>query len=544
MTDRRIVAAAVAVVVAPILWNAWSAGRDGWAPEGDSAAIVVRTHDVLSADPPLLGNPTTVGARTGEELHHPGPLEFAVLAVPLRLLGADAHGALLGAALVGAAAVAAIGWLGLRSGGALPAVWLLTGTAALAWSLGDEILHDVYNPHLLLLPYALLLVTAWAAACADRAALPVAVVAASFVAQSHAYYALLAALVGAAVVVATAKSARPPARTWWASAALGVVLWIPPLLAELRSGPSNLAGLLRAGAGVEGDGEAAQGAGFAVARLADTLVRFRWLDRRPGPLELVSRPPAVLQTLAVLAVAGVVALGIRAHRRGRRVAAGLAGAAVVSCVASVVAASRLPGGIPLFEPHSHRHWWVTGALFWVAVGWLVADLTRPWLRRLARPARVAAVGIPLVVAAVAAAWAPTIDHDRGSVSFGAVTHLTAAVADALPGDGPWLVTSSGPQAFLSVQPGVVAGLVLRGFDVRVEAGEGPAMGHHRVVAGPVAGTVLVASGDEPPPVPPGYELVARFDAVADARRTGHDDVVLFERPQQLAVFLSVTAGGG
>lgn len=542
MSGPRPVAVAVALLVAAVAWNAWSAARDGWAPEGDSAAVVVRSHDVLSLDPPLLGNPTTAGGDDGPGLHHPGPLEFVVLALPVRLVGGGGDGALLGAVLVAAASIATIGWLVRRRGGTVLALWVLAGVGALVWSLGDEIVHDVYNPHILLLPLAALVVALWSAGSGDRVALPVAVVAASFVAQSHALYALVAAIVGVAVVGAAILVVRPPARWWWASVALGVVLWLPPLVAELRPGPSNLAGLLGAGAGGEGSDFPAAGIGFGTAGLADTLLGGRWLDRHPDPVALALRPSAALQVLAVALVAALGAAGLSAHRRGRRSAGALALAAVVACVASVAVAARLPGGVPLFEVHNHRHWWVTGAITWVAAAWLVADALRHRLARVLSRARVALVAAPLVVAALAVAWAPSIERDRGSVSFGAVAHLTDEVAAALPDDdGPWLVTASGPQAFLSVQPGVVAGLVLRDVDVRVGPAEGPAMGDHRVVDGPVAGTVLVASDDDPPPVPDGYVLVARFDSVADAERRGHTDAVLFGEPQQLAVFLAVGA---
>lgn len=550
MTERRWVAAAVALLVFAIAWNAWSAGRSGWAPEGDSAAITVRTHDVLSADPPLLGMPTTVGLRAGEDLRHPGPLEFAALALPLRLLGDDAGGMLLGAALVASASVAAIGWLAHRNGSGLLAAWLLGGIAVLLWSLGEEIPHDVWNPHVLLLPYALLAVCLWAAACGDRLALPVAVVVASFVAQAHAYYTLLAAVLSLAVVVIALVAVRPGRVTWLASAGLGLVLWLPPLVAEIRPGPSNLVGLLRAGTGDAAGDEPAMGIGYAVARLADTVLRARWLDRRPHPFELIQEPAGWEQLLTVGLLAGLAALGWRAHRRGRTATAALVLTALVVSAASIATAARLPGGIPLLEPHSHRHWWITGALVWLAAGWAVADAARSHLGRVPRPARRVLVWVPVVVGVIAASWHPSITDDRGSVSFGAVRRLTEAAAAALPdGEGPWLVESQGSQAFLSVQPGVVAGLVLRGVDVRVGPGEGPAMGAHRVVDGPVAGRLLVASADDPPPVPEGYELVARFDAAADAAARGHRNAVLFGHPQQVAVFLAVgpeaaTTSGG
>ncbi len=215
----------------------------------------------------------------------------------------------------------------------------------------------------------------------------------------------------------------------------------------------------------------------------------------------------------------------------------------MAVLASLVATARLPNGIPFLEPHSHRHWWVTGFAVWFATTWAAVDELRPRLRTVPPKARLALLAAPLVVAAAATAWTPSIADDRGSVSFGAVAHLTDAVADALPSRGPWLVQGSGQQAFFSVEPGIVTGLVLRGFDVGVAAHEGAIFGRHHVAPADVEGTILVASGAQRPTAPPGYELVARFDAVADAAATGHTNTGIFRAPEQLAVFLRLSTCG-
>lgn len=130
------------------------------------------------------------------------------------------------------------------------------------------------------------------AACGDRAALPVGVVAASFVARAHVFYALPALVAAAALVAVVVVRALPSIRSWALSLGLGLLLRTPPLLHELRPGPSNIAGLLRAGTG-GGEGEPALEFS-ATAQLADTLLNFRWLDRTPPPgFELIARVDAV-----------------------------------------------------------------------------------------------------------------------------------------------------------------------------------------------------------------------------------------------------------
>jgi len=71
MTARRLVVGVAALAVVMIGWNAFMASREGWVPEGDGATITLRTHDVLSAHPPLLGNPTTAGRIDAGEQQHP-----------------------------------------------------------------------------------------------------------------------------------------------------------------------------------------------------------------------------------------------------------------------------------------------------------------------------------------------------------------------------------------------------------------------------------------------------------------------------------------
>src|SRR5687768_9055370 len=56
---RRIAALLAALLVLPILVSGVRAVSNDWRASGDEALIVVKTLDVFSSDPPLIGQPST-----------------------------------------------------------------------------------------------------------------------------------------------------------------------------------------------------------------------------------------------------------------------------------------------------------------------------------------------------------------------------------------------------------------------------------------------------------------------------------------------------
>ena len=66
----------------------------GWIPIGDNAAIASRSFQTFSSHPPLVGLVTTAGTGIGHVLFDPGPLQFWLLSIPVRL--DSIHGALWG----------------------------------------------------------------------------------------------------------------------------------------------------------------------------------------------------------------------------------------------------------------------------------------------------------------------------------------------------------------------------------------------------------------------------------------------------------------
>lgn len=536
-----------ALLVGVIWWNAFMASRQGWVPEGDSAIITLRTHDVLSAKPPLLGNPTTAGRSDPGDVYHPGPLEFVLLAPALRLFGPGAQGMLWGTAAINSLALVVLVYFAWRRKG--PGFSLCAAAAAmlLVWSLGSEIPHDPYNPHVVLVPLAALLVLVWSVADGDLAALAPAVVFGSLVAQSHAYDAIPVAVLTAWSLVAVVLRAggrgpRPGAaasrsRRWIVvSAASGFVLWLPPMIDQVVHRPGNLSQLFRF---ARDGGTPVQGLGFAVARLADYLVPPpRWLDREPSFFELVSRA-GMLRTVGLVAMLiGAGVLAVRAWRSDRRAVSLLLITALVAAGGSTLTAARLPEGTATLAPYNHRHWWPTAMFFWLAAGWAIWEEVSALLAERSRLRR----GGPPVIAVLAAAFAlassarVTIGADRGSASFGALRALVGPVAGAVRGAGPVLVEARGAQAFTSIEPGLLSALVLRGIDARVAPWEAKVYGGQRVATS-TAARVLIISGDDTGALPPGAELLAEYDPAGDVAR-GLSNAGVSGRIERIRVFIT------
>jgi len=132
--------------------------------------------------------------------------------------------------------------------------------ALMCQSLSSESLHDVWNPAAGLFPFLLLIFLCWSLACGDHRLLPLTVLVASFVTQTHLTYVLptvgmlavgLGGLLAGGVRRRRAKPApapgsdlqrsRAPAWRWVAAAVLVAgVCWAAPAIDEIEGHPGNL----------------------------------------------------------------------------------------------------------------------------------------------------------------------------------------------------------------------------------------------------------------------------------------------------------------
>ena len=382
-------AAGVAAAV-PVLVSTVHAVRVGWEPAGDDGIIVTRAWDVLTAHSPLIGQYSESGLVTGQVVHSPGPLLYWLLALPARFGSSASIAVTMGAmntlAIVGCVALAR------RRGGLV----LMFATAAaiglMCQSLSSESLHDVWNPAAGLFPFLLLIFLCWSLACGDHRLLPLTVLVASFVTQTHLTYVVptagllavaLGGLVAGAVRRRRAKSAEEPGRelprarapVWrWVVAAVLVagVCWAAPAIDEIEGHPGNLTLIVQ----TVGNRGATLGAPIgwnAVVRAVGW--QPWWLSVPPTAWshknDIRATPTGVAtdSTLALLAALGLLAAVGFLRRRADLGAAALIGLALCASLDAIVA--QTPSVPLLAATTGYTTWWgaMVGLWVWLVLAW-------------------------------------------------------------------------------------------------------------------------------------------------------------------------------
>jgi len=277
-----------AAVVVPMAVATARAVATGWFPVGDSALLAIRAHDVGTVDHPLLGSWTSASLTLGENVNNPGPLYPDLLAPFMWTLGrwsSIGSGIALGVATVNAGFALLIAWLGDRLGGWRVERWALLLVAALSWSMGSELLIDIWQPHALLLPFACLLLLTVALIDGDWRLTPLWLAVASLLVQTHVGSVYVLAVLGL-VVIGHAVGARRRAgvtarqlaagRTARWSAAVLLVAWSQPLIEQLFGpGRGNLA---RLASNADG-GDVTIGVSSAVKLVARVVALPPWWTR-------------------------------------------------------------------------------------------------------------------------------------------------------------------------------------------------------------------------------------------------------------------------
>jgi hypothetical protein len=433
---RALQAALVATLVLPIVAGTIAALFLDAHPVMDWALIELRVRDVGTSQMPLLGPFSRFG------WNHPGPLLFWLLAVPYRVLGSSSDAMFVGAGIVNLAAAAGIAWVTVRRGGLALLAWtVLVFTALLR---GQEALFvvDPWNPTIVVLPFALLAFLTWSIGEGDHRLMPLWVLVASWIVQSHLGFVPLVGafgLWGLGWLLFRHRS-RDTIRWLLGAVALAAVLWLPPVVEQLTEDPGNVEQIARHYLGDREGREVADpnwnkltGVDKATEVYGRHLaVNGVWAggdestDLFTG--ELLG---SASWGAAPLLVAFAGATAFAWHRR-RGDAVRLAGLVALGLGVGFVAAARIDG---YAFPYLFGWLEVLAALAWLSIGWsLLRALpgeTRPTVTRIAIPvAAAAAVVLSLVAtanivadlepplpkadAAVAAVGPPTVDSTRGS----------------------------------------------------------------------------------------------------------------------------------
>lgn len=532
-----VTALLVALAAAPLAAAVARAGT-GWLALQDSASIVLRSRDVLTARTPLLGMPTTLSEALGEPVHHLGPMGFWPSGLASALVDHRAA-PMVATALVNLVAVAAIVLIAGRLGGRPAAALAAASVAVTSWSLRDEILIDPLNPYAGHLPLAAFLVAMAAVTAGATWALPVAVLVGSYAAQSHVSLVIpiAAVVVGAAVVggVAARRAAggaggpagwrgvlRPHRRPVIAALVVAAICWWPVLL-DLLFGQQNLWRVARAGGGMPGDQLGAAGAWRVVARAVTTPV---WLVDDRLAADLVAPVGAARQLLAVAVLAGAAALAWRGRRRHPAIAAALL-TSLTALAGGGWALTKIPDNVfNLYAlPNYLWLWPVTALLFVALLAAAVGEARERWSRShdadlpgIGR-ATVAAAGAVALLAAVGAVAGPGPRIDN-NVRFGSTTTaLAEQVAARLDPDVNHLVEVEPGVNEEFVPLGLALELERRGLTVTLPRRFSGAVGEHRTDdAPPIGARLQVVQALEIGAVPDDADVLAVVEPDRTARQ--------------------------
>jgi hypothetical protein len=490
-----VVAGLTAVVVLPLLVALVALRTPRWYPLLDLAMTELRVRDVGTRHSPLIG---LVGrlSSNGNQGSHPGPLSFWALAPVHRLLGGSAWSLMLGVVALNAAAVGLTLWAALRRGGTALALGLAAAFAVLLHLYGTQVLTEPWNPYMPVMWWPLTLVAVWSVLDDDLAMLPVAVVAGSFCMQTHISYLGIVAGIAALTVAALGlrawrlrgdRTALRRLGAWSGAAlALGVVLWLPPLIDQLTNDPGN--GSVVLDHFLEAEDEPI-GVGRGAELFAVHLDPWRLAAGRGAISGSVVPGLLLVAAWAAAAVATwrMTPAPVDAHRRDTLLRLHVVVAAALAL--GLVSAVRILG----FVWHYLLLWgWGTTTLTLFALAWtavLAARAAGPRAGRLAtRGALALAVAVLVGWTAAFAAGARDAQPTQHRVSE-AVGDVTAPLLEAIdrgdvaPGgrDARYLITWTDGTYIGSPGYALVTELERRGLDVGVAPPQGPGAVEHRVL---------------------------------------------------------------
>ncbi|MFZ4811713.1 MAG: hypothetical protein ACOYL9_10245 [Ilumatobacteraceae bacterium] len=472
---RRVQWVTWAIFVVPFLVAAVVLWTRHYHPVLDLAMTEFRVRDVGGRHSPLIGLPGRIGIFP-DQGSHPGPLSFYLLAPTYRLLGASAWGLLVGMIVLNLVALGVVLWLAGRRGGVAMVLAVAALLAVLVRGYGFEVVTQPWNPYLPILLFLVVLLAVWGVLLDDRIGIVVIAVAGSICAQTHLpYLGLTLGMAFLAICVLIVRAVRTRAErrniAAWIGGAAGaaLVLWLPPIVDQLRRDPGNLA-MLRDyfRSPPEEPVGVAEGARLLLRHLDPT--RFigaltgadGWITRAGYELDGSVVPGLVLLAVWVASVVVVV-------RRRHRMLVMLDAVIAWSMVLAVISMSRIFGKVWYYL----TLWaWLTTALVIVSIVWTVIVVLRGRRARTALAVAVAVVGIGSWAALTVEAVGATAPEQYLSDTLRAVTGPTVdAIEQGVGGtsghDGTYLVTWSDARYFGSQGYGLVNELERRGYDVGV-----------------------------------------------------------------------------
>ena len=333
-------------------------------------------------------------------------------------------------------------WIGHRRLGRAGIALVAAVIAVLVRGFGLSVLTQPWNPYMPLLAWLVILLAAWAVLDGDDTMLIPLVVAASFAAQTHIPYLLMAGAIGLLAVAVVlvgwwrrrsdGATARPPDSVLITVGVFGV-LWLAPVVDQVRRDPGNIRRLLDH-FGSPDEEPIGFGAGIRLM-LRHLDVVGAHLGQLVGQERFLSEgfePDGPIWAGVIVFIAWLVAFGVAVRLRHRSLIA-LHSLLAVTLVLTTLSMSRIFG----------QRWyyltlwaWVTTtmvvvATLWTAVAWLRAR--RPDVGVVISRSRIAAAAALGAVALTASmvVLAPSTDHPEEYLgeTLGELVDPTAAALD-------------------------------------------------------------------------------------------------------------------
>lgn len=540
--DRRAAVALAVLLALPYAAAAIRARNGGWVPSGDAGMIGLFARDVLHGHPPLLNTPTTADVfGDGPPAHHPGPIQFYALALPMYLLGSTT-GMLAWTVVANLASPLVAAWVVFRRCGPGVGLWAAVVLGAVAWSQGPALIVDPINSDAGAIALVGLAALAWAVACGDRRLLPLLAVWSAYYGQMYlgnlpiALAMVAWALAVVAVRMARARSSRDRAGRpsegdaavaatpiptdpsvpraivsegrWWpwllGASLASLVLWAPVIVEAVVGDPSNVRLLWDYSSQ---DDRRTLGWSTGI-RLAGHALDPRVLALRTGvdADDLLRRLAPVDTILAIVVVVGLTAVAVAWRRRSSAISL-LASTVLVLTAVGIAVGAQVPiAGVTRL---GFFRWTfaasVLAVLTFGAAAIDAARAARPVHRaRWARPVGVAAAALLALSAALVAQPA----HGREDVVWGMERRVSDAVLPAVEGKANVHVVPFGPLAARSLAMPLALDLESHGHRVTVPEYEVRNYGSHRSARSREPDVVVVLTGSLGPTKPgPGRSVL-------------------------------------
>lgn len=536
------VAIAAALVALPMLVALIALAGRRWYPVLDLAMTELRLRDVGTRQTPLIGLPGRIGTFP-DQGSHPGPLSFWLLAPGYRLFGSSAWAMEAATVMLHLAWASVALWIGQRRGGLLGLATVAVVLAVAIRGYGLIVLIQPWNPYLPLLAWLVVLLAVWSVLVGDHLMLIPLTVAATFVAQTHIPYLVLAGSLGIlAVVVVAVRTFRSDDRrtgslALGSSAAIFAVMWLGPVIDQWRRDPGNIRRLIDHFTSPSDDTLGFVGGVELMLRHLDVVHAYGGLLTGTGSfIDASLDPGGVIWPGMIVLVAwiGSVVVSIRLDRRRGLISARtyLHLTVATTLVLSLFSMMRIFGLVWYYL----TLWaWGTTTLLLVATGWTAISWVRERERTVDARALITAIGAVTIVATVATSvTALGTDHpeERLGETLGELVEPTAAalvdgVGAAAGPDGRYVVRWEDVAHFGSQGYGLVNELERDGFDVGVYDTWRVPVTQHRVIPPEQAtAEVILVTGSfvEQLRADPRVVEVASVDPRTADERAEYDDV--------------------